>query len=84
MISLVLVPRDVFNPLAEIVFSLVATSLTVSTCSNRTISKAYLATYSDGHEEAIAYQVTNDKNGMPAFAPKLSEADIADVGLRRI
>ena len=41
--------------------------------------KAYLANYNDGHEEAVAYQVTNDKNGMPAFGPKLSEADIADV-----
>jgi cytochrome c6 len=41
--------------------------------------KAYLANYNDGHEEAIAYQVTNGKNGMPAFGPKLSEADIADV-----
>ena len=41
--------------------------------------KAYLANYKDGHEEAIAYQVTNGKNGMPAFGPKLSDADIADV-----
>ena len=41
--------------------------------------KAYLANYSDGHEKAIAYQVTNGKNGMPAFGPKLSDADIADV-----
>ena len=41
--------------------------------------KAYLANYNDGHEEAIAYQVTNGKNGMPAFGPKLSDADIADV-----
>ena len=41
--------------------------------------KAYLANYNEGHEEAIAYQVTNGKNGMPAFGPKLSEADIADV-----
>ena len=41
--------------------------------------KAYLANYNDGHQEAIAYQVTNGKNGMPAFGPKLSEADIADV-----
>ena len=41
--------------------------------------KAYLTNYNDGHEEAIAYQVTNGKNGMPAFGPKLSDADIADV-----
>ena len=41
--------------------------------------KAYLANYNDGHVEAIAYQVTNGKNGMPAFGPKLSDADIADV-----
>ena len=41
--------------------------------------KAYLANYNDGHEEAIAYQVTSGKNGMPAFGPKLSDADIADV-----
>ena len=41
--------------------------------------KAYLANYNDGHEEAIAYQVINGKNGMPAFGPKLSDADIADV-----
>ena len=41
--------------------------------------KAYLANYSDGHEKAIAYQVTNGKNGMHAFGPKLSDADIADV-----
>ena len=41
--------------------------------------KAYLANYNDGHEEAIAYQVTNGKNGMPAFGPKLSDADITDV-----
>ena len=41
--------------------------------------KAYLANYNDGHEEAIAYEVTNSKNGMPAFGPKLSDADIADV-----
>ena len=68
-----------FRPIARPVISEVATSLTVSARSNRTISKAYLATYSDGHEEAIAYQVTNGKNGMPAFGPKLSEADIADV-----
>ena len=41
--------------------------------------KAYLANYNDGHEEAITYQVTNGTNGMPAFGPKLSDADIADV-----
>ena len=41
--------------------------------------KAYLANYNDGHEEAVAYQVTNGKNGMPAFGPKLSDADSADV-----
>ena len=41
--------------------------------------KAYLANYNDGHEDAIAYQVTNGKNGMPAFGAKLSEENIADV-----
>ncbi|MCF8133323.1 MAG: c-type cytochrome [Synechococcus sp.] len=41
--------------------------------------EAYLANYSAGHEAAIAYQVTNGKNAMPAFGGKLSEADIADV-----
>ena len=41
--------------------------------------KAYLANYNDGHEEAIAYQVTNGKNGMPAFGPNLSAAEISDV-----
>jgi cytochrome c6 len=40
---------------------------------------AYLANYSEGHEAAIAYQVTNGKNAMPAFGGKLSEGDIADV-----
>ena len=41
--------------------------------------KAYLANYNEGHEEAITYQVTNGKNGMPAFGAKLSADDIADV-----
>ncbi len=41
--------------------------------------EAYLANYSSGHEAAIAYQVTNGKNAMPAFGGKLSEGDIADV-----
>jgi len=41
--------------------------------------KAYLANYADGPEAAVAYQVTNGKNAMPAFGGKLSEADIADV-----
>ena len=40
---------------------------------------AYLADYSAGHEAAIAYQVTNGKNAMPAFGGKLSDTDIADV-----
>ncbi|MBD2549084.1 c-type cytochrome [Microcystis elabens FACHB-917] len=40
---------------------------------------SYLADYDGGHEAAIAYQVTNGKNAMPAFGGKLSEADIADV-----
>jgi cytochrome c6 len=40
---------------------------------------AYLANYGSGHESAIAYQVTNGKNAMPAFGGKLSETDIADV-----
>ncbi|MEX1317226.1 MAG: c-type cytochrome [Synechococcaceae cyanobacterium] len=41
--------------------------------------QAYLADYSSDHEAAIAYQVTNGKNAMPAFGGKLSESDIADV-----
>ena len=49
----------------------------------RTLQKAdleaYLANYSDGHEAAIQYQVTNGKNAMPAFGGKLSDTDIADV-----
>ena len=41
--------------------------------------KAYLANYNEGHQKAIAYQVTNGKNGMPAFGAKLSADDIVDV-----
>jgi cytochrome c6 len=41
--------------------------------------EAYLANYGSDHESAIAYQVTNGKNAMPAFGGKLSDADIADV-----
>jgi Cytochrome c, mono- and diheme variants len=41
--------------------------------------EAYLANYGSDHESAIAYQVTNGKNAMPAFGGKLSEGDIADV-----
>jgi cytochrome c6 len=41
--------------------------------------KAYLANYEAGPEAAVAYQVTNGKNAMPAFGGKLSEGDIADV-----
>ena len=41
--------------------------------------EAYLANYASDHESAIAYQVTNGKNAMPAFGGKLSEGDIADV-----
>jgi cytochrome c6 len=40
---------------------------------------AYLDNYGNGHETAIAYQVTNGKNAMPAFGGKLSDTDIADV-----
>ena len=40
---------------------------------------SYLDNYASDHEAAIAYQVTNGKNAMPAFGGKLSEADIADV-----
>jgi cytochrome c6 len=40
---------------------------------------AYLDKYGNGHETAIAYQVTNGKNAMPAFGGKLSDTDIADV-----
>jgi cytochrome c6 len=41
--------------------------------------KAYLAGYADGPEAAVAMQVTNGKNAMPAFGGKLSAGDIADV-----
>jgi cytochrome c6 len=41
--------------------------------------EAYLANYGAGHEAAIANQVANGKNAMPAFTGKLTEADIADV-----
>jgi cytochrome c6 len=41
--------------------------------------EAYLANYGSDHESAIAYQVTNGKNAMPAFGGKLSDGDIADV-----
>ncbi|MGC6483419.1 MAG: c-type cytochrome [Synechococcus sp.] len=41
--------------------------------------EAYLTGYGDDHEQAIATQVTNGKNAMPAFGGKLSDADIADV-----
>ena len=51
--------------------------------AERTLKKealeSYLANYSEGHEAAIQYQVTNGKNAMPAFGGKLSETDIADV-----
>ena len=40
---------------------------------------SYLENYASDHEAAIAYQVTNGKNAMPAFGGKLSEGDIADV-----
>ncbi len=41
--------------------------------------EAYLANYSTDHEGAIAYQIANGKNAMPAFAGKLTDGDIADV-----
>jgi cytochrome c6 len=41
--------------------------------------KAYLANYEAGPEAAVAYQVTNGKNAMPAFGGKLSAGDIDDV-----
>ena len=41
--------------------------------------KAYLTDYNEGHESAIVYQVTNGKNGMPAFGGKLGSDDISDV-----
>ncbi|MFN5117229.1 MAG: c-type cytochrome [Cyanobacteriota bacterium] len=51
--------------------------------AERTLKKdaleAYLANYSADHEAAIATQVTNGKNAMPAFGGKLSAGDIADV-----
>ena len=43
------------------------------------IAKGRVDIKTEGHEEAIAYQVTNGKNGMPAFGGKLSADDIADV-----
>jgi cytochrome c6 len=33
----------------------------------------------DAPEAAVAYQVTNSKNAMPAFGGKLSAGDIEDV-----
>jgi len=51
--------------------------------AERTLKKealeSYLANYSAGAEAAVAYQVTNGKNAMPAFGGKLDEASIADV-----
>lgn len=41
--------------------------------------KAYLTDYNDGHESAIITQVTNGKNGMPAFGSKLGSDEISDV-----
>ena len=41
--------------------------------------EAYLASYSEGHEAAIEYQISNGKNAMPAFGGNLSDVDIADV-----
>lgn len=41
--------------------------------------EAYLADYSSDHEAAIAMQVSNGKNAMPAFLGKLTDGDIADV-----
>jgi cytochrome c6 len=39
----------------------------------------YLDKYSDDPVAAIAYQVTNGKNAMPAFGGRLSAAQIQDV-----
>ena len=36
--------------------------------------EAYLANYSSGHEAAIAYQVTNGKNAMPALVASSAKA----------
>ncbi|ERT05481.1 cytochrome c6 [Lyngbya aestuarii BL J] len=51
--------------------------------SNKTLSKADLAKYLKGFSEdaqtAIAYQVTNGKNAMPAFKGRLSPKQIEDV-----
>jgi cytochrome c6 len=51
--------------------------------AERTLKKealeAYLTGYGDDHVAAIAYQVSNGRNAMPAFLGKLSDADIADV-----
>jgi cytochrome c6 len=37
------------------------------------------AHFADAPEAAVAYQVTNGKNAMPAFGGKLSTANIEDV-----
>ncbi len=51
--------------------------------ANKTLSKADLAKYLKGFDEdaqaAIAYQVTNGKNAMPAFKGRLSPQEIEDV-----
>ena len=48
---------------------------------DKTLEQEALTKYLDGgfNEAAVVKQVTNGKNGMPAFGPKLSDADIADV-----
>jgi cytochrome c6 len=40
---------------------------------------AYLVDYESDHQAAIAYQVRQGKNAMPAFLGKLTDDDIADV-----
>ena len=51
--------------------------------TNKTLNKADLAKYLKGFNEdaqaAIAYQVTNGKNAMPAFKGRLSPQQIEDV-----
>ena len=51
--------------------------------ANKTLSKADLAKYlkgfSDDAQAAIAYQVTNGKNAMPAFKGRLTPQQIEDV-----
>lgn len=46
---------------------------------SKTLKQADLEKYEMASVEAIANQVTNGKNAMPAFKGRLSDEDIADV-----